>query len=143
MISHAPTFDQTLWRILELQTMASLDQRSSSIQPTKVVEFGTRHSAFQPVRPRISKESTPWLPTGARRGGQPLMGPPPSPVLAPLTPPNARARSSDNERSESENESSLGSPSSSTHSPRLPQLSWGQQRDEYLALSIGLGAVEI
>ena len=62
MISHAPTFDQTLWRILELQTMASLDQGSSSIQPTKVVEFGTRHSAFQPVRPRISKESTPWLP---------------------------------------------------------------------------------
>ena len=65
------------------------------------------------------------------------MGPPPSPVLAPLTPP-ARSRSSD-----SENESSLGSPSSSTASPRLPQLSWGQQRDEYLALSIGLGAVEI
>ena len=123
-----------------MQSMASLDQRSSSIQPTKAVEFGTRHSAFQPVRPRISKESTPWLPTGARRGGQPLMGPPPvSPVLAPLTPP-ARARS-DNE---SENESSLGSPSSTgTHSPRLPQLSWGQQRDEYLALSIGLGAVEI
>ena len=125
-----------------MQAMASLEQRSSSTQPTKVVEFGTRHSAFQPVRPRISKESTPWLPTGARRGGQPLMGPPPSPVLAPLTPPNVRARSSDNERSESENESSLGSPSS-THSPRLPQLSWGQQRDEYLALSIGLGAVEI
>ena len=142
MISHAPTFDQTLWRILELQTMASLDQSSGSTQPTKVVEFGTRHSAFQPVRPRISKESTPWLPTGARRGGQPLMGPPPSPVLAPLTP-NVRARSSDNERSESENESSLGSPSSSSASPRLPQLSWGQQRDEYLALSIGLGAVEI
>ena len=67
-----------------MQTMASLDQRSSSTQPTKVVEFGTRHSAVQPVRPRISKESTPWLPTGARRGGQPLMGPPPSPVLAPL-----------------------------------------------------------
>ena len=123
-----------------MQTMASLDQ-SSSTQPTKVVEFGTRHSAFQPVRPRISKESTPWLPTGARRGGQPLMGPPPSPVLAPLTPPNARARSEERS-SESENESSLGSPSS-THSPRLPQLSWGQQRDEYLALSIGLGAVEI
>ena len=122
-----------------MQTMASLDQRSSSIQPTKVVEFGTRHSAFQPVRPRISKESTPWLPTGARRGGQPLMGPP-SPVLAPLTPP-ARSRSEERS-SESENESSLGSPSS-THSPRLPQLSWGQQRDEYLALSIGLGAVEI
>ena len=121
----------------ELKTMASLEQRSSSIQPTKAVEFGTRHSAFQPVRPRISKESTPWLPTGARRGGQPLMGPPPSPLLAPLTPP-ARSRSSD-----SENESSLGSPSSSNHSPRLPQLSWGQQRDEYLALSIGLGAVEI
>ena len=124
-----------------MQTMASLDQiRSSSTQPTKVVEFGTRHSAFQPVRPRISKESTPWLPTGARRGGQPLMGPPPSPVLAPLVPP-ARARSEERS-SESENESSLGSPSS-THSPRLPQLSWGQQRDEYLALSIGLGAVEI
>ena len=140
MISHAPTFDQTLWRILELQTMASLEQRSST-QPTKVVEFGTRHSAFQPVRPRISKESTPWLPTGARRGGQPLMGPPPSPVLAPLTP-QARARSEERS-SESENESSLGSPSSSTASPRLPQLSWGQQRDEYLALSIGLGAVEI
>ena len=121
--------------------MASLDQRSSSTQSTKVVEFGSRHSAFQPVRPRISKESTPWLPTGARRGGQPLMGPP-SPVLAPLTPP-ARSRSEERERSsESENESSLGSPSS-THSPRLPQLSWGQQRDEYLALSIGLGAVEI
>ena len=140
MISHAPTFDQTLWRILELQTMASLEQRSST-QPTKVVEFGTRHSAFQPVRPRISKESTPWLPTGARRGGQPLMGPPASPLLTPLTPP-ARARSEERS-SESENESSLGSPSSSTHSPRLPQLSWGQQRDEYLALSIGLGAVEI
>ena len=123
-----------------MPTMASLDQ-SSSIQPTKVVEFGTRHSAFQPVRPRISKESTPWLPTGARRGGQPLMGPPPSPVLAPLTAPNARSRSEERS-SESENESSLGSPSS-THSPRLPQLSWGQQRDEYLALSIGLGAVEI
>ena len=123
-----------------MQTMASLDQGSSSTQPTKVVEFGTRHSAFQPVRPRISKESTPWLPTGARRGGQPLMGPPPSPVLAPLTPP-ARGRSEERS-SESENESSLGSPSS-THSPRLPQLSWGQQRDEYLALSIGLGAVEI
>ena len=124
-----------------MQSMASLDQRSSSIQPTKAVEFGTRHSAFQPVRPRISKESTPWLPTGARRGGQPLMGPPPvSPVLAPLTPP-ARERS--DRSSESENESSLSSPSSSTHSPRLPQLSWGQQRDEYLALSIGLGAVEI
>ena len=122
-----------------MQTMASLEQRSST-QPTKVVEFGTRHSAFQPVRPRISKESTPWLPTGARRGGQPLMGPP-SPVLAPLTPPNARSRSEERS-SESENESSLGSPSS-THSPRLPQLSWGQQRDEYLALSIGLGAVEI
>ncbi len=120
--------------------MASLDQKSSSTQPTKVVEFGTRHSAFQPVRPRISKESTPWLPTGARRGG-PLMGPPPSPVLAPLGPP-ARARSEERS-SESENESSLSSPSSSTHSPRLPQLSWGQQRDEYLALSIGLGAVEI
>ena len=119
--------------------MASLDQRSSSTQPTKVVEFGTRHSAFQPVRPRISKESTPWLPTGARRGGQPLMGPPPSPLLAPLTP--ARGRSE--ERSSESDESSLGSPSSSTHSPRLPQLSWGQQRDEYLALSIGLGAVEI
>ena len=124
-----------------MQTMASLDQRSSSTQPTKVVEFGTRHSAFQPVRPRISKESTPWLPTGARRGVQPLMGPPPSPVLAPLTPPNARSRSEERERSS--DESSLGSPSSSTHSPRLPQLSWGQQRDEYLALSIGLGAVEI
>ena len=124
-----------------MQTMASLEQGSSSTQSTKVVEFGTRHSAFQPVRPRISKESTPWLPTGARRGGQPLMGPPPSPVLAPLTPPNARARSEERS-SESENESSLGSPSS-THSPRLPQLSWGQQRDEYLALSIGLGAVEI
>ena len=123
-----------------MQTMASLDQRSSSIQPTKVVEFGTRHSAFQPVRPRISKESTPWLPTGARRGGQPLMGPPASPLLTPLTPP-ARGRSEERS-SESENESSLGSPSS-THSPRLPQLSWGQQRDEYLALSIGLGAVEI
>ena len=123
----------------ELKTMASLEQRSSSIQPTKAVEFGTRHSAFQPVRPRISKESTPWLPTGARRGGQPLMGPPPSPLLAPLTP--ARSRSEERS-SESENESSLGSPSS-THSPRLPQLSWGQQRDEYLALSIGLGAVEI
>ena len=124
-----------------MQTMASLDQQSSSIQPTKVVEFGTRHSAFQPVRPRISKESTPWLPTGARRGGQPLMGPPPSPVLAPLP---ARSRSEERERSsESENESSLGSPSSSSASPRLPQLSWGQQRDEYLALSIGLGAVEI
>ena len=82
--------------------MASLDQRSSSTQPTKVVEFGTRHSAFQPVRPRISKESTPWLPTGARRGGQPLMGPPPSPVLAPL--PAARARSEERS-SESENES--------------------------------------
>ena len=68
------------------------------------------------------------------------MGPPPSPVLAPLVPP-ARARSEERS-SESENESSLGSPSS-THSPRLPQLSWGQQRDEYLALSIGLGAVEI
>ena len=122
-----------------MQSMASLDQ-SSSTQPTKVVEFGTRHSAFQPVRPRISKESTPWLPTGARRGGQPLMGPPSSPVL-PLTPP-ARSRSEERS-SESENESSLGSPSSSTHSPRLPQLSWGQQRDEYLALSIGLGAVEI
>ena len=122
--------------------MASLDQQSSSIQPTKVVEFGTRHSAFQPVRPRISKESTPWLPTGARRGGQPLMGPPPSPVLAPLTPTNARSRSEERS-SESENESSLGSPSSSNHSPRLQQLSWGQQRDEYLALSIGLGAVEI
>ena len=124
----------------ELETMASLDQ-SSSTQPTKVVEFGTRHSAFQPVRPRISKESTPWLPTGARRGGQPLMGPPPSPLLAPLTPPNARSRSEERERSS--DESSLGSPSSSNHSPRLPQLSWGQQRDEYLALSIGLGAVEI
>ena len=122
----------------ELETMASLDQ-SSSTQPTKVVEFGTRHSAFQPVRPRISKESTPWLPTGARRGGQPLMGPPPSPLLAPLP---ARGRSEERS-SESENESSLGSPSSSNHSPRLPQLSWGQQRDEYLALSIGLGAVEI
>ena len=121
--------------------MASLDQGSSSIQPTKAIEFGTRHSAFQPVRPRISKESTPWLPTGARRGGQPLMGPPPSPLLAPLP---ARSTSEERERSsESENESSLGSPSSSTHSPRLPQLSWGQQRDEYLALSIGLGAVEI
>ena len=124
-----------------MKTMASLEQRSSSTQPTKVVEFGTRHSAFQPVRPRISKESTPWLPTGARRGGQPLMGPPPSPVLASLHPP-ARARSEERS-SESENESSLGSPSSSNHSPRLPQLSWGQQRDEYLALSIGLGAVEI
>ena len=124
-----------------MQSMASLDQRSSSIQPTKVVEFGSRHSAFQPVRPRISKESTPWLPTGARRGGQPLMGPPPvSPVLAPLTPP---ARSRSEERSSESDESSLGSPSSSNHSPRLPQLSWGQQRDEYLALSIGLGAVEI
>ena len=122
-----------------MQTMASLDQ-SSSIQPTTKIEFGTRHSAFQPVRPRISKESTPWLPTGARRGGQPLMGPPPSPLLAPLTP--ARSRSEERS-SESENESSLGSPSSSNHSPRLPQLSWGQQRDEYLALSIGLGAVEI
>ena len=122
-----------------MQTMASLDQ-SSSTQSTKVVEFGSRHSAFQPVRPRISKESTPWLPTGARRGGQPLMGPPPSPVLAPLP---VRARSDNERSSESENESSLGSPSSSTHSPRLPQLSWGQQRDEYLALSIGLGAVEI
>ena len=119
--------------------MASLEQQTSSPQPTKVVEFGTRHSAFQPVRPRISKESTPWLPTGARRGGQPLMGPPPvSPVLAPLTPP-ARGRSEER----SSDESSLGSPSSSNHSPRLPQLSWGQQRDEYLALSIGLGAVEI
>ena len=139
MISHAPTFDQTLWRILELQTMASLEQRSST-QPTTKIEFGTRHSAFQPVRPRISKESTPWLPTGARRGGQPLMGPPPSPVLAPLTP--ARSRSEERS-SESENESSLGSPSSSSASPRLPQLSWGQQRDEYIALSIGLGAVEI
>ena len=124
----------------ELETMASLDQ-SSSTQPTKVVEFGTRHSAFQPVRPRISKESTPWLPTGARRGGQPLMGPPASPLLTPLTPP-ARGRSEERS-SESENESSLGSPSSSSASPRLPQLSWGQQRDEYLALSIGLGAVEI
>ena len=124
----------------ELKTMASLEQRSSSIQPTKAVEFGTRHSAFQPVRPRISKESTPWLPTGARRGGQPLMGPPPSPLLAPLTPSRSR---SEERQSESENESSLGSPSSSNHSPRLPQLSWGQQRDEYLALSIGLGAVEI
>ena len=124
----------------ELETMASLEQRSSSTQPTKVVEFGTRHSAFQPVRPRISKESTPWLPTGARRGGQPLMGPPPSPLLAPLTPSRSR---SEERQSESENESSLGSPSSSNHSPRLPQLSWGQQRDEYLALSIGLGAVEI
>ena len=124
-----------------MQTMASLDQRSSSTQPTTKIEFGTRHSAFQPVRPRISKESTPWLPTGARRGGQPLMGPPASPLLTPLTPP-ARARSEERS-SESENESSLGSPSSSTHSPRLPQLSWGQQRDEYLALSIGLGAVEI
>ena len=123
-----------------MQTMASLDQRSSSTQSTKVVEFGSRHSAFQPVTPRISKESTPWLPTGARRGGQPLMGPPPSPLLAPLTP--ARSRSEERS-SESENESSLGSPSSSNHSPRLPQLSWGQQRDEYLALSIGLGAVEI
>ena len=122
--------------------MASLDQRSSSIQQTTKVEFGTRHSAFQPVRPRISKESTPWLPTGARRGGQPLMGPPPSPVLAPLTTPPARGRSEERS-SESENESSLGSPSSSSASPRLPQLSWGQQRDEYLALSIGLGAVEI
>ena len=119
--------------------MASLEQRSST-QTTKVVEFGSRHSAFQPVRPRISKESTPWLPTGARRGGQPLMGPPQSPLLTPLTPP-ARERS--DRSSESENESSLGSPSSSTASPRLPQLSWGQQRDEYLALSIGLGAVEI
>ena len=124
-----------------MQTMASLDQQSSSIQPTKAVEFGTRHSAFQPVRPRISKESTPWLPTGARRGGQPLMGPPPSPLLAPLTPPNARSRSEERERSS--DESSLGSPSSSTASPRLPQLTWGQQRDEYLALSIGLSAVEI
>ena len=123
-----------------MKTMASLEQRSSSTQPTKAVEFGTRHSAFQPVRPRISKESTPWLPTGARRGGQPLMGPPPSPLLAPLTP--SRSRSGERQ-SESENESSLGSPSSSNHSPRLPQLSWGQQRDEYLALSIGLGAVEI
>ena len=122
-----------------MQTMASLDQ-SSSIQPTTKIEFGTRHSAFQPVRPRISKESTPWLPTGARRGGQPLMGPPPSPLLAPLTPSRSR---SEERQSESENESSLGSPSSSNHSPRLPQLSWGQQRDEYLALSIGLGAVEI
>ena len=122
-----------------MQTMASLEERSST-QPTTKIEFGTRHSAFQPVRPRISKESTPWLPTGARRGGQPLMGPPPSPLLAPLAP--ARARSEERS-SESENESSLGSPSSSTHSPRLPQLSWGQQRDEYLALSIGLGAVEI
>ena len=130
-----------MWRIHELQTMASLEQRSST-QPTKVVEFGTRHSAFQPVRPRISKESTPWLPTGARRGGQPLMGPPPSPVLAPLTTTPARSRSEERS-SESENESSLGSPSSSSASPRLPQLSWGQQRDEYLALSIGLGAVEI
>ena len=124
----------------ELETMASLDQSSSSTQPTPKIEFGTRHSAFQPVRPRISKESTPWLPTGARRGGQPLMGPPPSPLLAPLTPSRSR---SEERQSESENESSLGSPSSSTHSPRLPQLSWGQQRDEYLALSIGLGAVEI
>ena len=123
-----------------MQTMASLDQRSSSTQQTTKIEFGTRHSAFQPVTPRISKESTPWLPTGARRGGQPLMGPPPSPLLAPLTP--ARSRSEERS-SESENESSLGSPSSSNHSPRLPQLSWGQQRDEYLALSIGLGAVEI
>ena len=120
--------------------MASLEQTSSSTQPIKVVEFGSRHSAFQPVRPRISKESTPWLPTGARRGGQPLMGPPPSPLLAPLPPTRAR---SEERSSESENESSLGSPSSSNHSPRLPQLSWGQQRDEYLALSIGLGAVEI
>ena len=68
------------------------------------------------------------------------MGPPQSPVL-PLTPP-ARSRSEERS-SESENESSLGSPSSSSASPRLPQLSWGQQRDEYLALSIGLGAVEI
>ena len=119
--------------------MASLEQRSST-QPTTKIEFGTRHSAFQPVRPRISKESTPWLPTGARRGGQPLMGPPSSPVL-PLTPTPARSRSEERS-SESENESSLGSPSSN-HSPRLPQLSWGQQRDEYLALSIGLGAVEI
>ena len=124
----------------ELETMASLDQSSSSTQPTPKIEFGTRHSAFQPVRPRISKESTPWLPTGARRGGQPLMGPPPSPLLAPLTPSRSR---SEERQSESENESSLGSPSSSNHSPRLPQLSWGQQRDEYLALSIGLGAVEI
>ena len=123
-----------------MKTMASLDQRSSSTQQTTKIEFGTRHSAFQPVRPRISKESTPWLPTGARRGGQPLMGPPPSPLLAPLTPSRSR---SEERQSESENESSLGSPSSSTHSPRLPQLSWGQQRDEYLALSIGLGAVEI
>ena len=122
-----------------MQTMASLDQ-SSSTQSTKVVEFGSRHSAFQPVRPRISKESTPWLPTGARRGGQPLMGPPSSPLLSPLTPSRSR---SEERQSESENESSLGSPSSSNHSPRLPQLSWGQQRDEYLALSIGLGAVEI
>ena len=138
MISHA--HHQTVVSILELPTMASLDQRTSSIQPTTKIEFGTRHSAFQPVRPRISKESTPWLPTGARRGGQPLMGPPTSPVLARLTPP-ARERS--DRSSESENESSLGSPSSSNHSPRLPQLSWGQQRDEYLALSIGLGAVEI
>ena len=122
--------------------MASLEQRSST-QPTTKIEFGTRHSAFQPVRPRISKESTPWLPTGARRGGQPLMGPPASPLLSPLTPP-ARSRSEERERSsESSDESSLGSPSSSNHSPRLPQLSWGQQRDEYLALSIGLGAVEI
>ena len=124
----------------ELKTMASLDQRSSSTQPTPKIEFGTRHSAFEPVRPRISKESTPWLPTGARRGGQPLMGPPQSPLLTPLTPP---ARSSSEERERSSDESSLGSPSSSNHSPRLPQLSWGQQRDEYLALSIGLGAVEI
>ena len=141
MISHA--HHQTVVSILELPTMASLDQRTSSIQPTTKIEFGTRHSAFQPVTPRISKESTPWLPTGARRGGQPLMGPPASPLLTPLTPP-ARSRSEERERSsESENESSLGSPSSSNHSPRLPQLSWGQQRDEYLALSIGLGAVEI
>ena len=123
-----------------MQSMASLDQ-SSSTQPSTKIEFGSRHSAFQPVRPRISKESTLWLPTGARRGGQPLMGPPPvSPVLAPLTPP---ARSRSEERSSESDESSLGSPSSSNHSPRLPQLSWGQQRDEYLALSIGLGAVEI
>ena len=71
--------------------------------------------------------------------------PPPAarPARARAPPPTPPARSSSEERERSSDESSLGSPSSSTASPRLPQLSWGQQRDEYLALSIGLGAVEI
>lgn len=102
----------------------------SVCQSTKV-EFGSRHSDFQPVTPTKKAESTPWLPTGARRGNCVLLGPPPSLVLA------TRSRSEERERSESENEQSLGSPASSTTSPRLPRLGWGATRDEYLAAHMG------